>query len=118
MAKRTAVTVTTDTSGNAVVTTPPLGGRVLHIDFGKGFDNTADITIVGATSGIKILAVTNKADAAIAYTPRRVVNLSTTGAEVAAWDHIWLDKAGEALTITITQGGSEKSEVVTIVTDE
>ena len=118
MAVRQSFTLTVDASGDLVYTTAPVGGRILQIDLEGGFDNAASVTIVGATSGIAILTDASKASGAIVYTPRRVVNLNTSGAALSFWDHIWLDHAGEALTITIASGGNAKSEVCNLVTDE
>lgn len=117
--ERHVVTITTNADGDGTGYTPVLdsGGFVRTIryvaDGSTPYENTADFTITGESSGIAVLTTSN-VSASTTYAPRQAtVSVANAAALYAAGgaavnDLIPVGK-GERVKIVVAQGGNAKT---------
>lgn len=115
-----AMTVTTDSSGDATVYTTKRNIRgVVHaikFEFGD-LANTLDLTITGETTETPILAYANVPAADAWWYPRAFPNQNTDGAaEADAWLPIHV--LGERIKVVAAQGGATKTGTITFFIDD
>lgn len=105
------VVILTDADGDFVQDTPFLSGRILQMwyDFGN-LDNTLDLTITGAATGMPIISFSNIPAADRFIAPRQPTHDKDTwvaslyaGAGEPVEDYIWVH---EQLTVLVAQGGN------------
>lgn len=115
--RRIVVDVTTDGSGNATAYSSDVINGLIHsirlvADGTSPFDNTADITITGETTGLPVLAITNQNSSGTFYPRAGTVDGSNAASLYAAGGAAVNDKvalADERLKIVVAQGGATKS---------
>lgn len=108
-----AITVTTDASGDADVTTRTIkvNARIVYIWYQGGFDATADFTITCQRTTEGLWTESNIADAAQIVAPTKAVQ-DQVGGDRAQYDYIWCPQS--TIRIVIAQGGNAKSGIFEI----
>jgi hypothetical protein len=115
---RQLVTVdcTVDSSGDAVVLTPDISGFIeamRYVPDGSAPLATGwDAVIVGTTTSMAIITITNGGTSAVEFRPRAATQDITNVASLyesgeAVEDKIFVH--GESLTVTLDQGGASKA---------
>ena len=112
--KLVTVPFTTDASGDFSTTISNAAGEFLQARYDRGNVATgADITVVGATTGLSLLALVDAGTADITRAPRQPIHDTAGVASLYAAagepveDFIYV--GGEQLTVTVAQGGNTTS---------
>ena len=117
------VAVTTDASGDFTATTPDVSGSIEWVRYvpaaSNDLDANWDLDIVGSVTGVVVLGITNITAAAQTWAPRQATHgVDGTASLYAAAGEPVEDKVrvhGEALDITVADGGNVQSGTIYIL---
>lgn len=105
---KTAVTVTTDASGDGSAEAGPFSGHLVKVVYVKDdYADGIDVDITGAV-GASVLLSADNVNASATFYPVVLSSLNTSGANIASvYSRIPL--ADELVTVTVAAGGNAKT---------
>ena len=118
MLQQYTATITTDGDGAATVYIgSSVRGYIQAIKYEPGTLSSANLTLIGETSEIPILAKTGAGTSTVWYYPRAAANLNSSGAAITdSAEPIFLYL--ERMKLTVASGGATKTGTITVWVDE